>query len=92
MGLVYGELGIFHALNQHSIRHAIFFLGVRKYTTNTANEGEMAWTFPQQRIDLCITRLWCRMMNMSTDRLNSSVFKYAEYGKYVECKKLEEYN
>ncbi len=53
-----------------------FFLGVEKYTPNTAIEGEMVWTFPQQRIVLCMTRLWCRMMNMSTDRLNSRVFKW----------------
>ncbi len=46
-----------------------FFLGVGKYTPNTAIEGKMEWTFSQQRIGLCMTRLWCRMMNMSTDRL-----------------------
>ncbi len=54
-----------------------FFLGVLKYIPNTAIEGEMAWTFPLQWIVLCMTHLWCRMMNMSRDRLNSRVFKWA---------------
>ncbi len=52
-----------------------FFFGVGKYTPNTAIE--MVWKFPQRRIGLCVTCLWCRMMNMSTDRLNSRVFKWA---------------
>ncbi len=37
----------------------------------------MASTFPQQRIGLCMTHLWCRMIDMSTDRLNSRAFKWA---------------
>ncbi len=52
-----------------------FFVGVGKYTPNTEIEGEVVWTFPQQRIGLCMTHVLCSVMNMSTDRLNSRVFK-----------------
>ncbi len=41
------------------------FWGIEKYTPNTSIEGEIAWTFSNQRIDLCIIRLSCGMVNMN---------------------------
>ena len=54
-----------------------YFLGTGKYTPNTAVEGEMAWTFPQQKIDICVTRLWCRLMNMDQQRINKRIFMWS---------------
>ncbi len=54
-----------------------FYLGVGKYTPNTAVQGEMAWPFPQQRVGICITRAWCRFMNMAEHRLNKFIFDWS---------------
>ncbi len=70
-------IGNFSCIESVQYKACRFFLVVGKYTPNKAIEGEMVWTFPQQRIDHCMTCLWCRMMNMSTDRFNSRVFKWA---------------
>jgi hypothetical protein len=34
--------------------------------------------FPEQKIGLCITCMWCRMMNMNLDRINSKIFRWAD--------------
>ncbi len=86
MGLVYGELGIFHPLNQYSIMHAIFSWGFGNILLIQQLRKDGVDISPAN-IGLCMTRLWCRMMNMCTDRLNSRVFKWA---KYAECKQLEQ--
>ena len=60
------------------MRASRFFLGVGKYTPNAAVQGEMGWDFPQQRIGVCIARLWCREVNLDDCRLNKRVFKWAK--------------
>ncbi len=36
-----------------------FFMGVGKYTSNTANQRGMCWIFPSQRWWINVTRYWC---------------------------------
>ncbi len=54
----------FLCINSVQHRACHLFLGVGKYTPNVAVEGEMAWSFPQQRTWAAVTRLWCRLPNM----------------------------
>ena len=46
-----------------------FYLGVGKYTPNAAVQGDMGWCLPNINQWSCICRLWCRLVNMSTNRL-----------------------
>ena len=51
-----------------------YFLGVGKFTPNAAVQGDMGLKVPwqYQRVEMC--RMWCRLVNMSEDRLNKRMF------------------
>ena len=70
----------FSSINSVQHKACRFFLGVGKYTPNAATEGDMGWHFPQQRIGLAVTRLWCRLMNMDPSRINKRVFLWSKRG------------
>ena len=61
------------------MRASRYFLGVGKYTPNTAVLGDMGWDFPKQRIGVSIARLWCRLTNLNNSRLNKRVFTWAKH-------------
>ena len=52
-------------------------MGVGKYTSNAAIQGDMGWIFPSQRQWINVTRYWCRLMNMDNTRVNKRIFLWA---------------
>lgn len=67
----------YSCINAVQHRACRFYMGVGKYTPNTAVIGDMGWTLPGQKQWICITRLWCRFNNMDNDRINKKVFMWA---------------
>ena len=45
------------------------FLGVSKYTTNAAIQGDMGWPSTKNKIRISVFRFWNRLINMSNSRL-----------------------
>ena len=41
-----------------------FFLGLGRYAPNAAVNGDMFWPAPELRQLMCITRKWCRLVNL----------------------------
>ena len=58
-------------------RAARFFMGVGRYTLNTAVVGDMGWTNTESRQWECVINQWFRLRSMEVNRLNHSVFKWA---------------
>jgi uncharacterized protein YeaO (DUF488 family) len=54
-----------------------FFLGVGRYTPTHAVMGDMGWTSTEHRQWVAVSRVWCRLVNMSGDRVNKAVFVWA---------------
>ena len=54
-----------------------FFMGLGKYTPNVGIIGDMGWTLPIQRQWICVTRQWCRLINMDNARINKKVFEWS---------------
>ena len=68
----------FSFINAIHNRACRFFLGVGKYTPNAAVAGDMGWIPIFQKQWQCLIRLWCRLNNMSSDRLNRKIFIWAD--------------
>ncbi len=54
------ELSCISAIQNRACR---YFMGVSKYTPNTAVQGDMGWITAGNRQNLCVLRLWLRLMN-----------------------------
>lgn len=54
-----------------------YFLGVNKYSPNVAIQGDMGTRVPWQHQWLEIARQWCRICDMSDDRLNKQVYTWS---------------
>ena len=67
----------YSCINAIQHRAARFYMGVGKYTPNTAVIGDMGWEVASQKQWICVTRLWCRLINMDSSRVNKCVFKWA---------------
>ncbi len=52
-------------------------MGLGKYAPNIALEGDTGWVHPSHRIWKCVTRQWCRSVNMCESRVNKRVFIWA---------------
>ena len=50
------------------------FLGVHKYASNVAIQGDVAWIPPHIRRKLNMIRLWHRLVSMDVERLTHKVF------------------
>jgi hypothetical protein len=50
------------------------FLGVGRYTPKDGIIGDLGWTPPNIRQQMCVTRLWCRLIHMDDIRLTKKVF------------------
>ena len=50
------------------------FLGVSKYTSNTAVQGDMGWPSTTNKIRTSVFRFWNRLVNMSNSRLTKKIF------------------
>ena len=68
----------FSSVNAVQNRACRFFLGVGKYTPNSAVQGDMGWALSIHKQWLCVTRLWCRLVNMNNDRLNKKIFIWGQ--------------
>jgi hypothetical protein len=64
----------YSSINAVHNRACRYFLGVGRYTPNVAVQGEMAWKTPWQLQWMARTRLWCRFVNMSQNRVNKQIF------------------
>ena len=67
----------YSCINEVFNRACRFYLGIGKYTTNAAVQGDMGWCLPNINQWSCICRIWCRLVNMSTNRLCKRVFLWA---------------
>ena len=52
-----------------------FFLGLGRYAPNAAVNGDMGWPAPEHRQWMCITRKWCRLVNLDESFTTKKVFK-----------------
>ena len=50
-----------------------YFLGLGKYAPNTAINGDMGWSMPQQRQWICVIKRWCKLTNMNNTLLTKSI-------------------
>ena len=64
----------FSCINAVQNRACRFFMGVGRYTPNAATQGDMGWCCQNQKQWLCVTRQWCRFMNMDQSRINKQIF------------------
>ncbi len=55
-----------------------FFLGVGKYSSNSAVVGEMAWQPPIVRQWKTVVTLWARIGNTSPTRINKRIMSWAK--------------
>ena len=59
------------AIQNKAIR---LFLGVSKYTTNMAIQGDMGWPSVSNKIKITILRFWNRLIKMPNTRLTKKIF------------------
>lgn len=76
----YRSMSPINAVQNRAMR---FYLGVSKCTPNAAVHGELAWMTPKEQQWVSITRQWCRLINMDSDRQTKKIFKWASE---VNCK------
>ncbi len=57
--------------------HCRFFMGVWKYTPNTAVLGDMGWKLAPHRQWIAVIRHWFWLNNMEIGRLNKRIFLWA---------------
>ena len=69
----------YSCINAMQNRACRFFLGVGKYTPNNAVSGHMGWEPIFHKQWKAVINLWCRLNNMSSDRLNRKLFVWADY-------------
>jgi len=50
------------------------FLGVSKYTTNLAIQGDMGWPSTSNKMKTCVCRFWNRLIKLPTSRLTKQIF------------------
>jgi len=58
-------------------RASRYFMGLGKYAPNAAVQGDMGLKLPIHHQWVCVTRQWCRMINMTSSRVNKKVFEWA---------------
>ncbi len=63
-----------HAVHNRAMR---FFMGVRKYTPNSAVAGDMGWEPPVVRLWTNVSKFYKRSCDMNHNRLFYHVFKWA---------------
>ena len=64
----------YSCINAVHNRMCRFYLGVGKFTPNAAVQGDMGLRTPWQHQKLEVCRQWCRLINMSNERMNKKVF------------------
>jgi hypothetical protein len=69
----------FSCINAVQQRAARFFLGVGRYTPNSAVSGDIGWTPPLVKQLKTVIGQWYRLKHMQSDRINAKVFKWASH-------------
>ncbi len=64
------ELGCISAIQNRACRYV---MGVSKYISNAAVQGDMGWKTEGHRQKFCMLRLWLRLMNMDREMIASKV-------------------
>ena len=77
MGRQFGETEVFLVFRRSRIERQCFFMGVGRYTPNTAVMGDVGWTNTESRQLECVINQWFRLRSMEVNRLNHRVFKWA---------------
>lgn len=67
----------FSTINAVQNRACRFFLGVGKYTPNSAVQRDMGWKLPEDKQWVQVSHLWCRINNMNRERVNYKVFAWS---------------
>ncbi len=65
------ELSCISAIQNRACRYV---MGVSKYISNAAVQGDMGWKTAGHRQILCVLGLWLRLMNMDREMIASKVF------------------
>ena len=76
----------FSCINSVHFRACRFIMGVGKNTSNAAVLGDTGLLPPFIDQWICITRYWCRIVNMSNTRLNKKIFVWANSFAKNGCK------
>lgn len=82
---VWGTKSYSH-INAVQHRACRYFLGLGRYAPNVAVNGDMGWPMPEHRQWLCITRKWCRIMNMDVTLLSRNIFSECNSQSNRQCK------
>ena len=61
-------------INAVQNRACRYFLGLGRYAPNAAINGDMGWLSPEHSQWMCITRKWCRLVNMDESLLTKKIF------------------
>ena len=67
-----------------------YFLGVHKYTPNLAITGDMGWESGESRRNICMMRLWNRLLEMDDNRLTKKIFYWDLNNEGVWTRELNE--
>jgi hypothetical protein len=73
-------------INTVQNRASRFYLGVSKFTPNSAVQGDMGWKAPWHRQKICVVRMWLRFVNMDVNRTASKIFWYTHGLAHSRCK------
>lgn len=76
----------YSCINAVQSRAERYFLGVGRYTPNTAVHGDTAWHPPIVKQWKSVINIWCRLTNMDSERLNAKVFKWSQRLGNRHCK------
>ena len=69
--------GQFSCINSIHNKACRFYLGVGRYTPNSAVQGDMGWKPMYQNIWLNIVKHWCNVIKMEETRTVKKVFMWA---------------
>ncbi len=76
----------FSCINTVLNRASRFYLGVSKFTPNSAVQGDMGWKTSWHRQTICVVRLWVRLINMNFNRPANKIFWYTHGLELTNCK------
>ncbi len=73
-------------------RASRYLMGVSKYTPNAAVQEDNVWKTAGHRQNLCVVRLWLRLMNMDSEMIAIKIFWHSYTLTQGRCKKLVFFN
>ena len=75
----------FSCISSVQLRAAKFYMGMGRYTPNSAVHGDTGWKPTLVRQWLSVTSQWLQLKNMDTNRLNRKIFECAERNGNGRC-------